>query len=232
MKRRVNSGTVSDERSGTMKHTTGTAASAGTVAEAKVTGKVIAAALIATLGGLQFGYGTGAINTPQTTIERNLGVTSSVFSLANVLFAIGGLVGAQTAGGLADKFGRKAFQCVYGILFVVAGVLMFLAGEPSIYTDSPKLCFGLLLSGRILVGLGSGAATVVVPMYLNEIAPRNMRGAFGISNQFAIVVGILGAQVIGIGWSGDTTWRWLLGLTVCIGALQLILSPFLPKSPK
>jgi len=93
--------------------------------------------------------------------------------------------------------------------------------------------FAMLLIGRILVGIASGISSVVVPMYLSEIAPARLRGAIGTLNQLLLTVGILVSQLLGIGLSSCPSWRYLLGMSVAgVAILQTILLPFCPKSPR
>ena len=82
-------------------------------------------------------------------------------------FTIGGWVGAQFSGGIVDALGRRAFLIYDSLLFVCGGGLFLAAG---LSRSNPTVAYGLLVTGRIIVGLGSGAATVAVPLYLNEIA--------------------------------------------------------------
>lgn len=84
--------------------------------------------------------------------------------------------------------------------------------------------------GRFVSGIGAGAAIVVVPLYLNEISPPDMRGMLGFMNQFSINVGILLAQFMGLGYS--TRWRYILYFGAFLGGLNALLLCLIPESPK
>lgn len=108
-------------------------------------------------------------------------------------FTIGGWIGAQFSGGIVDALGRRAFLIYDSLIFVCGGGMFLAAGL--VRGRNPPLAYGLLVTGRIIVGVGSGAATVAVPLYLNEIATPQQRGTLGTLNQFLITIGILVAQV-------------------------------------
>jgi SP family facilitated glucose transporter-like MFS transporter 3 len=85
---------------------------------------------------------------------------------------------------------------------------------------------------RALIGVSSGASTVLVPIYLGELAPPNLRGVIGTMTQFALVVGILFADLVGFYLATATRWRWMFFLTSAMAMFQLLLTPFLLESPR
>jgi MFS family permease len=139
---------------------------------------------------------TGAINLPESAIEAALDLSSGQWSVVVAAFTIGGLVGAQLSASFADKHGRKPFLVWHSIFFIAAGALQFGAGLVNF--DSPggrHIGFALLVIGRVLAGVGGGGATVVVPIFMNEIADTKVRGLFGALFQFTLVIAILASQV-------------------------------------
>jgi Sugar (and other) transporter len=80
----------------------------------------------------------------------------------------------------------------------------------------------------------TGLNTSLVPMYISEIAPLNLRGGLGTVNQLAVTIGLLLSQVLGIEQILGTNdgWPVLLGLAICPAILQLILLPICPESPR
>ena len=136
------------------------------------------------MGALQYGYNTAALNAPEANIKKALGLSTVGWSLSVAIFAIGGMLGCALAGMPADRLGRRYFLAINAIPFIIGGLLQTFAANLT-----------MMVIGRFAVGFGSGGATVVVPMYLGEVAPPNLRGAFGTLNQFAIVGGILIAEV-------------------------------------
>ena len=178
------------------------------------------AVFTAVLASLQVGYNSGVLNVPQDTITAALKLSTLEWSVAVAIFCIGGLLGSISGSRMADQLGRKNFLIANNTLFMAGGLLEALAGGIS-----------MLSLGRLLIGIGCGGATVVVPMYLGEIAPANLRGSLGTMNQFAMVIGILIANLLGKPMGGHSSWRYLLGLTLIPSLLQIILSAALLESP-
>jgi MFS family permease len=95
------------------------------------------------------------------------------------------------------------------------------------------LAFGLLMAARCCFGAGAGAASVAVPMYLGEIAPASLKGAFGALNQFSLVVLILVGQFMSLGMSGSALWPWLFASQGVLAAAVILASgPLLLESPR
>lgn len=168
------------------------------------------------------------MNTPEEVITLTLGLSKFQWGACVAAFAIGGFLGSQIGGDLADRLGRRRFLGVNSLFFVVAGALLWLSG---LLTGTPAfIVFGV---ARIIVGLGAGAGSVVVPMYLTEVAPANLRGAFGACNQGAIVFGIIVSNLLGLvdPLVHNPGWRYLLALTAPLGVLQFFLVPCISRSP-
>lgn len=108
-----------------------------------------------------------------------------------------------------------------GMFFIVGPVFESLATN-----------IGLLSFGRFISGIGAGAAIVVVPIYISEVAPPKEKGLFGALTQTMINVGILIAQVLGYFLSRDNMWRIILATAGGLGILQLAGLMFVPESPK
>lgn len=94
--------------------------------------------------------------------------------------------------------------------------------------------YEMLFLGRFIIGVNCGLNTSLVPMYISEIAPLNLRGGLGTVNQLAVTVGLLLSQVLGIEQILGTNdgWPILLGLAICPAVLQLLLLPVCPESPR
>lgn len=144
------------------------------------------------------------------------------------LFPIGGLISAQVAGPIADRYGRKAFLVYSSFVYMIAGFLELAAGLVS----SQSGALGLMVVGRLFSGLGAGASSVVVPLYLGEIAPLALRGMFGTLAQFTLVIGILVSQLLYYPLGSEKLWPWLLSISGFLGVLQLICGPLLVESPR
>lgn len=107
-------------------------------------------------------------------------------------------------------------------LFFVVGPLL----------ESLAVNIALLCLGRFISGIGAGAAVVVVPIYISEIAPPKEKGLFGAFTQVMINLGILISQLLGYFFSRDNMWRVILATAGGIGAVQLLGLSFVPESPK
>uniref|UniRef100_A0A8B9HRK5 Solute carrier family 2 member 3 n=1 Tax=Astyanax mexicanus TaxID=7994 RepID=A0A8B9HRK5_ASTMX len=194
----------------------------------------------AVIGSLQFGYNTGVINAPEQKLQAffnetwvrrygkpiDAGVCTLVWSLAVAIFSVGGMVGSFSVGVVADKFGRRRSMFIVNILAVIGGSLMGLC----------TLCssFEMVIAGRLVIGLFCGLFTGLTPMYVGEVSPTPLRGAFGTLHQLGVVVGILISQIFGLEFllGSDKLWPLLLALTVIPAVLQCLLLPFCPESPR
>lgn len=144
----------------------------------------------------------------------------SQFALVSSIYTLGGLVGALLAGPVSTKYGRR---------FVLRATTVFFILGPVAETLAPAI--PVLALGRFLSGIGSGAATVVGPIYISEIAPPESRGLFGAFTQVMTNVGILLTQTLGYFWSHDSLWRLILAVAGVIGALELLGLFMVPESP-
>mmetsp|Transcript_25050 Transcript_25050/g.34900 ORF Transcript_25050/g.34900 Transcript_25050/m.34900 type:complete len:610 (+) Transcript_25050:254-2083(+) len=177
------------------------------------------------MGAINFGYNTSVLNTPEHVIRSSLTHNSWVddFSWAIIvsIFCIGGLIGSSIAPILLDTIGRKGFLLYNGIFLTF--VLLF---------ESLSISVMMMALSRLLIGISCGGTTVAVPLYLGEIAPVGLRGSLGTLNQFAMVVGILLAQILGKPLGYDPGWRVLLAIGAVFSSLQVLLSPFVVESPR
>lgn len=160
-------------------------------------------------------FGAASYGLPQC-----LPMNPSQFGLVSSIYTLGGLVGALLAGPMSTRFGHRHALLATTVFFVLGPVAETLApGIP------------LLALGRFLSGVGSGAAIVVGPIYVSEIAPPASRGFFGAFTQVMTNVGILLTQTLGYFWSHDSMWRFILAVAGIIGALELLGLFMVPESP-
>ena len=137
------------------------------------------------------------------------------------MYTLGGLLGALVAGPLCNKYGRLLTMRLTTFFFVIGPV--FESAAPSI---------SLLAFGRVLSGVASGSAVVVVPIYISEVAPPKEKGLFGALTQIMVNMGIVIAQVLGYFLSRDGLWRIILAVAGGIGLIQLLALLLVPESPK
>ncbi|XP_047471911.1 glucose transporter type 1-like isoform X7 [Penaeus chinensis] len=194
----------------------------------------------AVLGMFQFGYNTGVINAPQSVIENFIGdcwkerynrnIEGSkqdlIWSIAVSIFAIGGMIGGFCGGIVGNRFGRKKGLLLNNLLGVGGACLM--GFSQMLYS------FEMLILGRLVIGINCGLNTSLVPMYISEIAPLNLRGGLGTVNQLAVTVGLLLSQVLGIEQllGNSNAWPLLLGLAIVPAVMQMVLLPVCPESPR
>ncbi|XP_061109830.1 solute carrier family 2, facilitated glucose transporter member 3-like [Conger conger] len=192
------------------------------------------------IGSLQFGYNTGVINAPEqkllaffnkTWVERykepiSQGVSTTIWSFSVAVFSVGGMAGSFSVGIMADTFGRRKSMMLANILALIGAALMGFS----------LLCksFEMVIAGRLVIGLFCGLCTGLTPMYVGEVAPTDLRGAFGTLHQLGVVIGILVAQIFGLEalLGTDELWSVLLAVTAIPAVLQCALLPFCPESPR
>uniref|UniRef100_A0A8C6WXQ2 Solute carrier family 2 member 15b n=1 Tax=Neogobius melanostomus TaxID=47308 RepID=A0A8C6WXQ2_9GOBI len=149
-----------------------------------------------------------------------------LYSLTVSIFAVGGMTGALLVGRLVTTYGRK------GTLVRIT-VLVFIGGALMAFSRSCRMP-AMVILGRFIVGVHSGISLSVVPMYLGEIAPKNLRGFLGLVPSIHICLGVFIAQVMGLGelLGKEEHWPLLLSLVVFPTMVQLLLLPWFPESPR
>jgi sugar porter (SP) family MFS transporter len=163
----------------------------------------------AALGGLLFGYDTGVVSGALLYLKKEFGGLSSFQQeLVTSLLLVGCMAGAFGGGRIADRIGRRPTLAATALVFV-AGVLL-----AAFAPDYP-----LLLLARFVIGLAVGTSSMVVPLYIGEMAPARVRGGLVSLNQLAITVGILAAYLVDYGLSGSGDWRLMFGLAAIPAAV-------------
>lgn len=147
-------------------------------------------------------------------------MNEAAFAFVSSAFTVGGLLGALSSGDFASKRGRLPAMRLTALLFALGSLVETVSGSVAIFS-----------LGRFLAGIGAGGATVIVPLYISEVAPLDQRGLFGVMTQISINIGILAAQVLGFFFSHGVAWRVILGAAVCIGVAQAIGLLAVPESP-
>ncbi|EAU35836.1 conserved hypothetical protein [Aspergillus terreus NIH2624] len=212
--------------------------SSGNSVRSTVTPYLIYLVFVVTLGPLQFGYHLAELNAPQDVITcKRKTIHSSANSIADALpqcipmnpfqfglvssiYTLGGFLGALLAGPISTKHGR---------LFALRATTVFFVLGPIAETLAASI--PVLSLGRLLSGVGAGAAIVVGPIYISEIAPPGARGFFGAFTQIMTNVGILLTQSLGYFLSEGNMWRLILVVAGAIGGLQFLGLCVVPESP-
>lgn len=176
--------------------------------------------IVATLGGLLFGYHTAVIAGAMLFIKQEFQLTPESQGFVVSIILLGALLGSIVAGILADRLGRKSVLFSGAIAIVVGS--WFAVSAPTI---------NHVLIGRFIAGIGIGIFSVVTPMFLGEISPKAHRGTIISLYQLAITLGILAAYGVNLWLAKDANWRAMLAWGIVPAILQLLCFPFLSESP-
>jgi SP family xylose:H+ symportor-like MFS transporter len=190
---------------------------------------VAAITLVATLGGLLFGYDTAVISGAEKSIEAflilPLGLSKFIHGATVSSALIGCIIGGAISGLLSNRLGRKKSLFAAACLFFVSALG---SGFPEVlFFNRGEVSTGLLLMFnfyRIIGGIGVGLASAVCPMYIGEIAPANIRGRLVSFNQFAIIFGMLVVYFVNWGIANGQTIDWINE----IGWRRMFLSEAIP----
>ncbi|KAJ7000544.1 hypothetical protein NC653_011118 [Populus alba x Populus x berolinensis] len=203
------------------------------------TGTVFPFVGVACLGATLFGYHLGVVNGSLEYLAKDLGIVENtalqgkelfVNSSMEILFVgwvvstllAGATVGSFTGGSLADKFGRTRTFQLDAIPLTIGALLC--ATAQSVHT---------MIIGRLLAGIGIGISSAIVPLYISEISPTEIRGALGSINQLFICIGILLALVAGLPLAGNPIWwRTMFGISAAPAVLLALGMAFSPESPR
>ncbi|XP_037996706.1 solute carrier family 2, facilitated glucose transporter member 9-like isoform X3 [Motacilla alba alba] len=149
-----------------------------------------------------------------------------LYALTVSIFALGGLVGSLLVGVLVERYGRNGALSRSALLVLLAGGFMGFSRE----LGSPEM----VIIGRSITGIHSGICLSVVPLYLGEIAPKNLRGFLGLMPSIFICLGVFSAQVLGLPelLGKDRFWPLFLSVVVVPASLQLLLLHCFPESPR
>ena len=194
---------------------------------------IILISCIATIGGFLFGFDSGVINGTVDGLQTafNSDSMGTGFSVSSML--LGCAVGAFFAGTLADKHGRRALLIVAAVFFIVS------AWGSGIATSSLEF-----IIYRILGGLAVGAASVMCPAYISEVALARYRGKLSSVQQIAIITGLTAAFVsnyfladvagssLSVFWLGYETWRWMFWVELVPATIFLLALLAIPESPR
>lgn len=187
---------------------------------------------VATIGGLLFGYDSGAVNGTQAGLKAAFGLDDAGLGFTVGSLLIGCAVGAFLAGRLADALGRKRVMVIAALLFLVGAIVQ---GE----TDSHTL----FVIARFAGGMAVGAASVLSPLYISEVAPAKIRGRLTTVQQVMIITGLTAAFLVNYFLAqaaGDSlgevggmpAWRWMYLAQAAPAAVFLVALLFIPESPR
>ncbi|MEW6998629.1 sugar porter family MFS transporter [Colwelliaceae bacterium BS250] len=188
---------------------------------------------VAAIGGFLFGFDSGVINGTVSALGNafNSSNVSTGFNVASVL--LGCALGALAAGPLSDHYGRKTIMIITAVIFAV-----------SAFGSGISATSGEFIFYRLFGGLGIGAASVLAPAYIAEVAPAALRGRLATLQQLAIVLGLFAAFLSnyliassaggaeGIFMLDLAAWRWMFWVELIPSVLFLVGVLFIPESPR
>ena len=179
-------------------------------------------AFIAAFGALVVGLNMGGISGAIDIIEAEFSLDALTKGFVTGALMVGCLFGALLGGRLSDKYGRK-------LMLIISAVLLGLsAGGCGFLSNSASA----LVIYRFIGGLGVGVLSAVIPTYITEISPAELRGTFVSFYQLFVVVGILVAYCANLFFSSyEMNWHLMLGLPMVFAILDIVLLLFLPESP-
>ena len=194
---------------------------------------IILISLVATIGGFLFGFDSGVINGTvdglKVAFQSDAAVTG--FNVASML--LGCAIGAWFAGTLADRYGRRTMQLWAALFFLVS------AWGSGVATSSLEF-----VVYRVIGGFAVGAASVMAPAYISEVAPARYRGRLATVQQIAIISGLFAAFLsnyllartasssLAPLWWGFEAWRWMFWAEIAPALLFLVALFFIPESPR
>ncbi|MDR1336350.1 MAG: D-xylose transporter XylE [Tannerella sp.] len=210
---------------------------------------VLGVTLVATIGGLLFGYDTAVISGTVESLRRffiepyglppDQANALEGFVVSSAL--IGCIIGASFAGWISQRYGRRTTLLFGAVLFLLSAIG---SAWPEMFTGMPgsgdHTFMNLFVIYRIVGGVGVGLASMVSPMYIAEIAPAQKRGKLVSWNQFAIIFGMLLVYFVNYtialqgdaGWLHSAGWRWMFASEIIPACLFLLLLFFVPETPR
>ena len=190
-------------------------------------GLLLLSAIVAALGSLLFGFDTAVISGTTDALRHAFALNDNLLGFTVSSALIGTMFGALGAGRPADWWGRRPVLTVLAVMFLAAA-----AGCAGAWDWHALLFF------RFLGGVAVGAASVVCPMYITEIAPPKRRGLLVCVSQLNIVLGILAAYLSNYlvarfaGAENPAAWRWMFGVMTLPSLAFLVTALMIPESPR
>lgn len=183
-------------------------------------------AVIATFGGLLFGYDTGVINGALEPMKDDLGLTAFTEGFVVSILIFGAAFGALIGGQLSDRYGRRHNILMLAVIFVVGTLGCVLAPT-----------WQILAFFRLVLGLAVGGASATVPVYLAEVAPYERRGSLVTRNEVMIVSGqfaafVINAIIFKLWGEHDAVWRYMLVVAVLPAIVLFFGMLRMPESPR
>jgi len=186
---------------------------------------VVIIAAIAATGGLLFGFDTGVISGAIPFLEKCWGgLDSGIIEWITTAALVGAFIGALFSGRITDIIGRKKIILITAIIFAAGSILTGAAAN-----------VGMLVVGRLIIGIAIGISSFSVPLYIAEISPTKIRGAVVSSFQLMITIGIVVSYFSDLAFADETnsfSWRWMFYVGFIPAIILFVGMAFLPETPR
>ncbi|KFV53607.1 Solute carrier family 2, facilitated glucose transporter member 12, partial [Tyto alba] len=177
---------------------------------------------VAAVSGLLMGYELGLISGALLQMSSILALSCKEQEIIVSSLLFGALFASLTGGFLIDRFGRRLAIIIASSLLVLGSLILL-----------PYESYGILIVGRIAIGISISLSSIATCVYIAEIAPQHRRGLLVSLNELMIVIGILLAYISNYAFASISHgWKYMFGLVIPLGALQAIAMYFLPPSPR
>ena len=194
---------------------------------------IVLISCVATIGGFLFGFDSGVINGTVDGLKQTFHSTSAEIGFEVASMLLGCAIGAFFAGRLGDRWGRRALLIISAVLFLLSAL-----GAGSATTSV------FFVAARVIGGFAVGAASVMSPAYIAEVASARYRGRLATVQQIAIISGLFCAFLsnyllakaagssTGALWLDQAAWRWMFWMQAIPSLLFLLLLLSIPESPR
>jgi MFS transporter, SP family, sugar:H+ symporter len=201
--------------------------------QAENTRLIVQISCVATLGGFLFGFDSGVINGTVDGLKQAFQSSSAAIGFQVASMLLGCALGAFFAGRVADVWGRRAVLIISAVLFLASALGAGAAASAAYF-----------VAARIMGGFAVGAASVIAPAYIAEVAPARYRGRLATVQQIAIISGLFSAFLsnfllakaagasTGVLWLHQDAWRWMFWMQSLPSTLFLVSLLFIPESPR
>jgi sugar porter (SP) family MFS transporter len=188
----------------------------------KINKTILIVIAIAGLGGFLYGFDIGVIAGALVFLKRDLAISSNEASLIVAAVLGGGSLATLFSGPFADRFGRRFSIDLSAIVFIIGTIILIISSS-----------FALVMTGRLIQGIGVGIITIVIPLYVAETIPPRLRGRGVTLFQLCLTFGILIGYVVNYGFKSSGDWRLMFATALIPSVIFLIGGLFLlPRSPR
>ncbi|KAI9494798.1 general substrate transporter [Zychaea mexicana] len=189
---------------------------------AQLTSYVYLLVLSACIGGFLFGYDTGVISGALQPLSSDFTMDTAEKEIVVGGTTVGAIGGGLLAGITADRAGRRPLVLLASIVFIIGSLVLAAAQS-----------YSALVTGRLIVGMGVGIASMIVPVYISEVAPKSFRGQLATLNTLMVTFGQVVAYVVNIIFVDvPHGWRHMFAVAALPAIVQCLTLPFVPESPR